>query len=144
MRYRITNPEPGLYCAEVRRGGRWISIRDGSGWELKPGEQASAPLADAAAAIHAHATIHAPHASFIPDLNELDLSGLKAFALGFAVAYLATGLYLGNALARHIPAMNVVGVAYYAVMWPGFVASASWGTPAPIVPKWAFSFRGRR
>ena len=58
---------------------------------------------------------------------------------GLLVTYLATGFFLGYGMKRNIPAMNFGGVAYYAAMWPLFIASGAYGAPAPHIPNWTFS-----
>lgn len=70
--------------------------------------------------------------------------------ISFAVVvYYSIGLLLGNMISYYIPAMNWKGTAYYAAVWPGFVASGCFGedgtilklgVPSPPVPDWSFSF----
>lgn len=57
------------------------------------------------------------------------------------VVYLIIGLLLGSFMAYAIPAMNILGVMYYAVFWPMFVLQGTFGIPInwPI-PDWTFSF----
>lgn len=62
-------------------------------------------------------------------------------ALGAVVLYYGAGLAMGSLMASAIPAMNVLGVAYYAAVWPGFVAHGfGLTTWSPPVPSWSFSF----
>lgn len=53
MRYRITEPEIGLFAPEVRYGFWWRRV-DGLGREMSFGCRWSGPLEDAAAAVRAH------------------------------------------------------------------------------------------
>lgn len=52
-RYRITNPEPGLFSPAVKRGPFWRSLDD-RGRELPFGHRWSGPLGCAANGIAAH------------------------------------------------------------------------------------------
>lgn len=58
----------------------------------------------------------------------------------FAV-YFLIGVVLGSLMAYAIPAMNWLGVLYYATFWPMFVIQGVFGVPInwPI-PEWAFTF----
>jgi hypothetical protein len=68
------------------------------------------------------------------------MTRLKRVLIYGGVIYLWIGLILGSAMAFAIPAMNPLGVGYYALTWPAFVASGTLDTPAPPVPAWAFTF----
>lgn len=59
----------------------------------------------------------------------------------FLVVYFTVGLILGSFLAYALPAINLLGVLYYAVFWPMFVLQGTFGIPInwPI-PSWVFSF----
>lgn len=59
----------------------------------------------------------------------------------FLVLYFIIGLVMGSVMAYVIPAMNWMGVLYYATFWPMFVLQGTFGIPInwPI-PTWAFSF----
>jgi len=67
-------------------------------------------------------------------------STIRAVLITATTMYLGLGLFLGSAMAAHIPAMNWRGVAYYTVTWPAFVASGTLNAPAPPVPFWCFTF----
>ena len=66
---------------------------------------------------------------------------MKRNLIIFLVVYLTVGLILGSILAYALPAINILGVLYYAVFWPMFVLQGTFGIPInwPI-PSWAFSF----
>ena len=66
---------------------------------------------------------------------------MKRNLIIFLVLYLTVGLILGSILAYALPAINILGVLYYAVFWPMFVLQGTFGIPInwPI-PSWAFSF----
>ena len=55
-RYRITNPEPGLFASAVKYGWRWISLDD-HGRELPWGCRCSGPLGAAVNGVSAHGQI---------------------------------------------------------------------------------------
>ncbi len=63
--------------------------------------------------------------------------------LGWVVAgYLLIGLVLGLVVSVAIPAVNVLGVGYYALTWPLHVAHGSGLTEwQPPIPDWVFSFK---
>lgn len=63
----------------------------------------------------------------------------RGFIYGLVTAYFLTGFFLGFGMARNIPAMNMAGVAYYALLWPGFIAT-TYGAPAPYIPAWTFTY----
>jgi hypothetical protein len=60
-----------------------------------------------------------------------------------AVAYALVGTFLGFGMASVIPAMNGMGVAYYAMTWPLWISAGTYGTPAPPIPNWCFTFRAQ-
>jgi hypothetical protein len=55
--------------------------------------------------------------------------------------YAVIGLLLGTAMSFFIPAINILGILYYALFWPMFILQGTFGIPInwPI-PEWAFSF----
>jgi hypothetical protein len=57
------------------------------------------------------------------------------------VVYAVIGLVVGSLMAYAIPAMNILGVLYYALFWPMFVLQGAFGIPInwPI-PSWVFTF----
>ncbi len=59
----------------------------------------------------------------------------------FLAVYSIIGLVLGSFIGYVMPAMNWMGVLYYAMFWPMFVLQGTFGIPFnwPI-PEWAFSF----
>lgn len=65
---------------------------------------------------------------------------MKRVALTLIAAYAAVGLFLGEVMARVIPAMNQRGALYYAATWPAWVSAGSLYTPAPPIPSWCFTF----
>ena len=59
----------------------------------------------------------------------------------FLVLYFIIGLLMGSVMAYVIPAMNILGVLYYAVFWPMFVLQGTFGIPINwSIPEWVFSF----
>lgn len=53
LKYRMTNPEPGMFSAQVRRGWHWYHL-DISGNEYPRGTLCSGPLLTMAEAISKH------------------------------------------------------------------------------------------
>jgi hypothetical protein len=51
--------------------------------------------------------------------------------------YLAVGLVLGLIMESAVPAMNALGVAYYALTWPLWLLGFN-----PTIPTWMFTFDG--
>lgn len=67
---------------------------------------------------------------------------MRNFLLGFATCYLAVGLIMGSSLAAAMPAINALGVGYYTLTWPMFLASGSHLiTLEPYVPSWCFTLK---
>lgn len=54
--------------------------------------------------------------------------------------YLIIGILLGSAMKLALPSISVLGVFYYALIWPVFVSAGTFHTPAPPIPAWCFHF----
>lgn len=63
----------------------------------------------------------------------------KLIATHLLAAYLGAGIFSGTLLAQAIPALNIVGIAYNAVMWPAMVYCAPVARdcdPLGSTPEW--------
>lgn len=63
-------------------------------------------------------------------------------AMVAVVCYYTIGITMGAFLAARLPAMNVLGVLWYATLWPWFILRGKFGDsiPGPPVPEWCFTF----
>jgi len=65
---------------------------------------------------------------------------IRKILVHVAAVYMSVGVVQGALLYYSIPAMNVLGWAYYAVTWPEFVCyGAKVCHGDPWVPRWAFT-----
>lgn len=65
---------------------------------------------------------------------------MKLILKGCAVLYVVMAFVFGAAMARTIPAVNVVGAAYYGLLWPIWPLETVLGVNIVPIPTWAFSF----
>lgn len=65
----------------------------------------------------------------------------RSFWMGFATLYAITALIFAGSMYRAMPALNVVGAAYYGAVWPAWPISVLLNRALLPIPAWAFTFK---
>jgi hypothetical protein len=63
------------------------------------------------------------------------------FALLATIIYLIVGLTMGFVMQHYLPAMNTLGVGFYALTWPAELIDGTFHTKLVTIPDWVFTFK---